>query len=404
MNDSLLPSATANHSTLQRGSWRSVLLLWLAGNGLRLTILAVPPVIALIRDDLRLTATEVGVLSSIPPAMFAIAALAGSLLVARLGVRAALVGGLLLVAVGSALRGASPGYAVLLATTVVMSAGVAIMQPIMPTTVRQWLPDRIGLGTAVYTNGLLVGEILAVLLTIPVVLPLMNGNWRLSLVAWSVPIALIAIVVYAFAPRPPLRRAAHAALPRKWLPDWHIGLVWRLGALFLCVNAIYFSANAFLPIYLVSKGRADLISPSLLALNLGQLPASLLLLVVAGRLEARVWPYVASGALSLICIGGLVAMVGPATIVWAALLGFSDAAALILGLTLPPLLCRPEDVARTSAGMFTLSYGGAVAIAVVSGAAWDLSGVPALAFAPLAVCAVALTAVAGEMWRRKELR
>ena len=45
-------------------------LLWLAGTGLRLTILAVPPVLAMIRDDLALTATQVGLLSSIPSAMF----------------------------------------------------------------------------------------------------------------------------------------------------------------------------------------------------------------------------------------------------------------------------------------------------------------------------------------------
>src|SRR6476661_9165313 len=117
----------------ERHSWRhslplALLLLWLAGIGLRLTILAVPPVLAIIRDDFGLSATEVGLLSSIPPALFAIAALAGSLLVARLGVTAALVGGLVLVAGGSALRGLSPDYAVLLLTTVIMSAGVAIMQ------------------------------------------------------------------------------------------------------------------------------------------------------------------------------------------------------------------------------------------------------------------------------------
>ena len=384
--------------------WLALLLLWLAGNGLRLTILAVPPVIATIRDDLRLSATEVGLLSSIPPAMFAIAALAGSLLVARLGVRVAMVGGLALVAGGSALRGVSPNYAALLLTTIVMSAGVALMQPIMPTAVRQWVPARIGLGTAVYTNGLLVGEILAVLLTIPVVLPLVAGSWRLSLVAWSIPMAMIAVIVHAFAPRQAMHHPqAGAPLPRKWLPDWHAGLVWRLGALFCCVNSIYFSANAFMPIYLASKGRPDLIGDALLALNLGQLPASLLLLVVAGKLERRAWPYVLSGVVSLASIAGIVAMVGPYTVAWSALLGFSDAAALILGLTLPPLLCRPEDVARTSAGTFMLSYGGAVVLALLSGAAWDLTHRPALAFVPLALCALALAGVAGAMWRNREL-
>src|SRR5438034_6105764 len=117
--------------------WVAVTLLWLAGNALRLTILAVPPVIAMIRDEFSMSATEVGLLSSIPPALFAVAALIGSLLVARLGVKGALFGGLVLIAVGSALRGLSTGSVVLFATTIVMSAGVAIMQPIMPTTVRQ---------------------------------------------------------------------------------------------------------------------------------------------------------------------------------------------------------------------------------------------------------------------------
>jgi CP family cyanate transporter-like MFS transporter len=119
----------------------ALMLLWLAGVGLRLTILAVPPVLAMIRDDFALSATEVGLLSSIPPALFAIAALAGSLLVARLGVTTALVGGLLLVAIGSALRGLATDFAILFATTIVMSAGIAIMQPIMPAAVRLWTPS-----------------------------------------------------------------------------------------------------------------------------------------------------------------------------------------------------------------------------------------------------------------------
>ena len=383
---------------------RAVLLLWLAGNALRLTILAVPPVIATIRSEFDLSATQVGLLSSIPPALFAIAALAGSLLVARLGIKAALTGGLVLIALGSAARGSSTGYATLFATTILMSIGVAVMQPIMPTAVRQWLPQRIGLGTAVYTNGLIAGEVFPVLLTAAFVLPLVDSSWRASLVLWSLPVAAIACVVFLGAPSDRLAAGPGVKAPRQWLPDWRFGLVWRLGGLFLCVNAIYFSANAFIPIYLTSAGRADLVSDALLALNFGQLPASALLLMFAGRLERRVWPYVASGALSLLSIAGLVLMPGPAAVVWAGLLGFSDGAALILGLTLPPLLCRPDDVARTSAGMFTISYSGAVLIAVVSGAAWDLSGIPASSFLPLAACAIGLAAVAGFLHRKRELR
>jgi CP family cyanate transporter-like MFS transporter len=397
-----MPSSDAERGT-KRQAWLALAMLWLAGNALRLTILAVPPVIAMIRSDFSLSATEVGLLSSIPPALFALAALAGSLLVARLGVRGALIGGLVLVAAGSALRGLSTHYAVLFATTVVMSAGVAIMQPIMPTAVRQWLPRRIALGTAIYTNGLLVGEIFPTVLTIPYVLPLLGGNWRLSLVFWSVPIAIIAVVIHLFAPRGHGEHAGAPGAPGKWLPDWHVGLVWRLGVLFCCVNAIYFTANAFLPIYLSSAGRPDLISSALTALNFGQLPASLLLVLVASQLERRAWPYVLCGLLSLLSIGGLVLQVGVATVFWAALLGFALAAVLIMALTLPPLLCRPEDVARTSAGVFTISYAGAVAIAIISGAAWDVSGIPELAFVPLGACAIGLVAITLRLRAKREL-
>ena len=87
---------------------RALLLLWLAGVALRLTILAVPPVIPLIHDDLHLSETQVGILSGLPMVLFAGAAIAGSLLIARLGAVTTLVTGLLLCAIGSTLRGVGP--------------------------------------------------------------------------------------------------------------------------------------------------------------------------------------------------------------------------------------------------------------------------------------------------------
>jgi CP family cyanate transporter-like MFS transporter len=86
---------------------RALGLLWLAGVALRLTILAVPPVIPLIHDDLHLSETQVGILSGLPMVLFAGAAIAGSLMIARLGAQSALLIGIALCAVGSGLRGCS---------------------------------------------------------------------------------------------------------------------------------------------------------------------------------------------------------------------------------------------------------------------------------------------------------
>ena len=129
------------------------------------------------------------------------------------------------------------------------------------------------------------------------------------------------------------------------------------------------------------------------ALNLGQLPGSFLLLLVAGRLERRAWPYVLSGLVSLLGIGGI--MLGGAWIVAsAAVLGFAAAATLILALALPPLLAPPDDVHRVTAAMFTISYSCAVLTPIFSGLLWDLTGAGWAAFVPLGTCAVVLMALA----------
>jgi CP family cyanate transporter-like MFS transporter len=369
----------------------SLLLLWLAGNGLRLTILAVPPVIPLIHDQLNMSATQIGVLTGLPSMLLAIAAVPGSLLIARLGVRAALVIGLIVTAVGGALRGVMPDVFWLYAMTIAMSAGVAVMQVTMPTAVRAWVPDRIGFATAVYTNGLLVGEILPVALMITLVLPLVGGSWQWGFAFWSVPVAAIAILVMVLAPRQP---SASATVRRKWWPDWRNMLIWRLGIMLGTINSIYFATNAFLPDYLRSIGQSEWTSAALTALNTGQLPASFILLAVAGRLERKAWPYVICGLLCLVATGGIVFTSGVWIVVSAAIVGFAAAAILILVLALPPLLSPPDDVHRVTAAMFTISYSCAVIVPVISGALWDFSGIASIAFLPMALCGILLVILA----------
>lgn len=369
----------------------ALLLLWLAGCGLRITILAVPPVIPLIHDDLRMSETQVGILSGLPMALFASAAIAGSLLIARFGARTALVAGLLFCGFGSALRGFGPSLLMLYIGTIVTAFGVAVMQPSLPPLVRAWVPQRIGFATAVYTNGLLVGEILPVALTIPVLLPLIDSSWRLSFAIWAVPVLLIAALMMAYAPRQP---AMTTAANRRWLPDFSNPLIWRIGFLLGSVNSMYFSLNGFLPDYLTHAGRPDLIHGALTALNICQLPASLLLLATADWMVRTAWSYVICGVASLAAIIAIVVMGGVWVVVGTAILGFAAAAILVLILALPPLISPAEDVHRVSAGMFSISYSCAVIVPVVSGALWDLTGLPTAAFIPMGICALAVIGLA----------
>jgi len=369
-------------------------LLWLAGAGLRATVLAVPPVLPAIHADLNLSETQVGLLTGLPSLLFALAAVPGSLLIARLGPVTALAIGLFLDGVGSGLRGAAPDALWLYAATIAMGAGIAIAQPAMPPVVRAWLPDRIGFATAVYTNGFLIGATAAAALSLPLVLPLVGGSWRLGFAAWAVPVVVTAVLVLLLAPRSGHPSTTVTNSVARWWPDWRSPLLWRLGLLFGSNNSTYFTTNAFLSDYLNAHGAADLIGPALTALNVGQIPVSFALIAAAGRLQNRLWPYVVSGLGVLAGLGLIVFGSGASIVIGAALIGLSLTLTFVLILALPPVLSAPGDVHRLAAGMFTISYSTAVLVPAASGLLWDLTGVPGAAFAPIALCAVLIAVLA----------
>ncbi len=380
---------------------RLLVLLWLGGVAARMPILAIPPVIPLIHDALHLSETEVGFLVGLPLGMFALAAVPGSLFVARLGVWRTMLYGLVLTAAASAARSAAVDAATLFAATALTGFAVAVMQPALPSLVRAWVPARVPLGTAVYTNGMVSGATSGPAFTIPFVLPLVGGSWRLDLVVWAALIGLIALIFAAFAPRVAGAPVSAVAAPDRWWPNWRDPLIWWLGMGFGTTNTAYFGANAFLPDYLVSVGRSDLIAQTLGWLNGSQLITSFALLWLAGRVHRRRWPYLVFGPLALASFAAIVWPGGGWIVPAAALLGVSAAVPFVLILALPPALSAPNDVHRTAAGMFTISYTLAVVVPVICGAIWDLTGAAWTAFVPLALCAVAVTMIGVRLTRHQ---
>ena len=138
---------------------------------MRITMLAVPPIFLFLAADLNMSGTEIGFLNGLPIVLFAIAALPGSPRFPRLGALPTLILGLLVSAVGGAMRAGSRGVGVLYATTILMGAGLQSHSP--PAYPRSTgMPSRIGLATAAYSNGMVRGPIAPVSLSLPFLLRL----------------------------------------------------------------------------------------------------------------------------------------------------------------------------------------------------------------------------------------
>jgi MFS transporter, CP family, cyanate transporter len=368
-------------------------LLWLAGVAMRMTLLVMPPVIPQVHGELHLSETQVGLLIGLPLAVFAIAAIPGSLLIARIGATVAVTLGMAIAAIAGGARAAAVDVWTLYAAAIVSAFGVAIMQPGMPTLVREWLPSRIALGTIGYSAGMLMGAMFPAVFTIAFVLPAVGGNWRLDVVLWAVPALVMAPVFFLLSPRIRDSRDKLVAGGGRWWPDWKNPLVWLLGFTFASNNSTYFVTSAFIGDYLVTLGKPELLGPALGWLNGSQIFAVAVLLVTVNRLQLRAWPFLVFGPIMFAAFLALLVFTSSSFVIVGAMavIGVAAAVTMTAILALPALLVAPADVPRTAAGMFTVSYTCAVIIPTICGGLWDLTGKPWTVFAPLLISCVTLT-------------
>jgi MFS transporter, CP family, cyanate transporter len=371
---------TEHHEHADRLPWQRLTLLWLAGMDLRITLLAVAPLLPIIHAELGLNEKGVAALSNLPVLVLGLAAIPGSMLVARIGARRALLVGLVTIAVGATFRGVGPSIPMLYGMTLLMGVGIAISQPTMSSLVREWFPHAVARATGVWSNGLLMGELMGASLTLPFLLPLVGGSWELVLGLWAIPVILTALLLAPSALQPAPPRPATAS---SGFPDFRNPLVWQLGLLQSSAGLIYFGANTFFPDYLYTHGQPELVAPTLISINLVQVPASFLVGVVPWRILASRFTWLLIGALTLASLPALVSGSAALLVGAAGFTSFLGAVVLVVCFALPALLVPPEDVARLSAGTFVLAYTMTFTSNLAAGALWDATHQPAWAFLPI---------------------
>ena len=238
---------------------------------------------------------------------------------------------------------------------------------------------------------MLIGSAFASALSIPLMLPLVGGSWRLDFLAWSVPGFIAALLYATAAPRQKNTEAVQNTAPRRWWPQWNSPQLWILGIALGANNALFFAVNAFIPDYLTSMGRSDLIGPTLGWLNGTQLVGSFVMIAMPEKLQRRSWPFVIFGPVTTLGLLGIVLCDGIWIVISGALAGFGAAITFIVTFGLPASLSPPDDVHRMAGGMFTISYTIAVIVPVICGACWDLTGLPWTSFLPMMACGIVMT-------------
>ncbi|NQX27493.1 MFS transporter [Microbacteriaceae bacterium VKM Ac-2854] len=242
-------------------SWRSatpvfVIAIALVALVLRGPIVAVAPVVDAIRADLALTATQAGLLTSIPVLCFALATPLAVAVIARAGADAAVSISVLGVALGTIIRSSGELTATVIGT-IVIGAFITIGNVVVPVVIRRDVaPARVGLTTGVYTAALNIGSTITALGTAPLA---ESWGWRGALLAWS-SFSVLALAAWLIAVGRrrafvPIRAGAIAAADAAGSPPrvWRSLTVLLLAISFASQGFSYYGVTAWLPTLLMDE-------------------------------------------------------------------------------------------------------------------------------------------------------
>ncbi|MFI1660609.1 CynX/NimT family MFS transporter [Streptomyces sp. NPDC020472] len=188
--------------------------LVLAALNLRPAITSLGALLEEVSEDLHMSGSVAGVLTSVPPLCFAVFGITAPRLARRFGPAAVVCAGMAAIFTGLVLRPFATGTAAFLAASALALMGIAVSNVLMPVIVKRYFPDRVGSMTGLYSMALALGTSVAAAATVPMT-DALGGDWRLGLGVWA---ALAALAVLAWLPL--LRdRGTDAALPASATPE-----------------------------------------------------------------------------------------------------------------------------------------------------------------------------------------
>ncbi|MFD0481676.1 MFS transporter [Kineococcus sp. GCM10028916] len=320
---------TAPTAPATRGATVVLLVgLLLVACAMRAPITGVGSVLPIVSDDLALSATLAGALTSLPLLAFAASSLVVPRVAARLGTRLTLVLALFLLVAGSLLRWV-PGVVPLFAGTAVLGVAIGVANVLMPALIRAEFPGRIPLLTSTYVVLMQVVASVSSGVAVPLSEHL-AGGWRSALVVWAAP-ALVCAVLWL----PLVRRGSGPATggPRPRAP-WGSGLAWAVTAFMAAQSVIFYVMLAWLATMVHDRSGTDRAAAGVLlsVMQVAGVVGSLLVPVVAGRTVVRT-RRAAMGATTFTITGLLLLLLVPdAAVVAVVVAGLGMGGAVVLAL------------------------------------------------------------------------
>ncbi len=322
------------------GLWAAIAVVLVALN-LRPVIVAVAPVFDTISRELGLTSVLAGLLVTLPVLCFGVLGPIAPVLAGKIGFERSLAFVLLAIIAGSALR-IIPSIPALFAGTVLVGAGIAVGNILLPGLIKRDFPHRLGIMSGLFSMSMAVGATLAAGLTLPIA-DAVGWSWNEVLAAWGL-FALLGLVCWI-----PSLWNARGAVGHPRTTGLAIGrdrIAWLVTVFFGLQSFNFYSTTAWLPTILIGYGYEPVFAGFILSLvNFVSILPALIVPLVLERITNQAAFTIVVSLCYFAGVGGFLAM-PEAAVLWMVLLGLAQGAGLGLGLTF--IVLRSPDAAHAT--------------------------------------------------------
>lgn len=347
-----------------------IAILLLAAN-MRGSIVVLGPLAEIIGTDLRLSATELGLLTTLPVLSFGLLSVFAPKLGQRFGLEATLLSMMLLITVGQGLRSTGT-YGIMVAGTLILGAAIAVLNVLMPSLVRRSFPNQVALVTALYTFTMSSGATIAAFVAIPV-RNAASGDWRYSLGIWAV---FAAVACVCCLPILRYRHKAVAPAPGTQISLWKNAEAWWLALFFGCQSLMFYTCTAWVAKVFLDSGIGEAEAATLLTLfNVFGIPAAFAAPLIYSKIRNKKLAMLVLHVPLFIGIPGFVFATTELPYLWALCMGLGQGSMISIALTLVGMRgSDPQTSARLSGMVQSVGYLFAAIGPVLFGALHDSLG------------------------------
>lgn len=236
-----------------RRSVTFLLLMFIVGLNLRPALSSVAPLLPRLQEIAGLSASQAGLLTTLPVLFLGLCAPLAPALANRLGSERALSAALVIMATGLVLRGL-PWPGALYIGSIMTGGAIGLGGTLLPALVKRELPGSADIVTGLYTMALCLGGALGVGLSVPLATWL--GGWQASLMSWAL-LAILALIFWEL--NLPKRSARPAAQPQtsgiiRLLCQ---PLTWQVMLFMGLQSSMAYVVFGWLPTLLVTRGYSE---------------------------------------------------------------------------------------------------------------------------------------------------